>query len=161
MPKRRQHTHVGPEFFTAAPVRVVTTRELPTDAATAFRCLADGDAWKQWLGIDVTWTSEPGPGATRTVISGGQQLDEHFFVWEPAERMAFRLDASSLPVTAFAEDYVLSSTGPSSCQLAWTVAVDGNPIVARAVAAALKLMAIRSLPKLANLLRDEPARWAA
>lgn len=159
--KQRKHQSVGPEFLATAPTRVVTTQRLPVTADVAFRCLEDAGAWDEWLGIDVTWTSALGHGATRTVATPLAPTDEYFFVWEDGSRMAFRFEASGLPVKAFAEDYVLSPVGDGACDLEWTVAISGNPIARAAVGAALKGMAVRGLPKLADLLARDGARWAA
>lgn len=157
MPKLRDHDPVTPAFFDRAPARVVLHQDVPASADALFASFADAAAWKAWLGIDVEWTSPPGPDATRIVRTVGAEIHERFFLWEPGQGVAFFFELSPLPIRAFAEDYRITPTGPTSSRLTWTIAIDGNPVIARGVALVMRINGMRALPKLARFLRDNPS----
>ena len=135
-----------------------TTMVQPIDkpAEVVFRILKDGPAWKEWLGVEVEWTSpEPfGVGTTRTVRGGGQIMEEYFLVWEKGRRMAFRFDTSTLPLAAFAEEWAIEPTGDGTCELRWTYAFEwaGSlaPVTGRIFGVVFKLNGRRSLGRLAK-----------
>jgi len=120
----RDHRDVDAEFATTGPNTITRLQRVHAPADAAFAVLADGPAWKEWLGIDVEWTSpEPhGVGTTRSVTTRGATIDETFLVWESGRRMAFRFERSTLPVTAFAEDYLLIDHPDGGCTLEWSYA---------------------------------------
>ena len=60
MPKMRELTPVDADFALIGPNQNTLRQPIAVSAATLFKCLADGPAWKEWLGIDVEWTT---PGA--------------------------------------------------------------------------------------------------
>jgi len=134
-------------------------------ASSLFACLADGPAWKEWLGIEVEWTSpQPfGVGTTRTVTANGQTIEEYFFTWVDGEKMGFRFDRTTLPLAAFAELYECVTTGADSCELRWSYAYEwGGPleaVLAPAFGAFFGFNGKRSLRKLATLLESNPGRW--
>lgn len=126
MPKMREHRTVDADFASTGPNATTRLQRVHAPAEAAFDVLADGPAWKEWLGIDVEWTSpEPhGVGTTRTVTTRGASIEETFLVWEPGRRMNFRFDRSTLPVSAFAEDYLLIDHPDGGCTLEWSYSYD-------------------------------------
>lgn len=160
MPKLRDLRPVDVDFATTGPNHNSVVQAIPKSADAVFRCLEDGPSWHDWLGIEVEWTSpEPfGVGTTRTVTTTGQRIDEYFLAWEPGRRMCFRFDRCTLPVAAFAEDYVITPTGDTSCEIAWHYAYEWTaplatvtgPIFARLFA----LNGRRSFTRLAELMAE-------
>jgi len=156
---------VGADYPFTGPNQNTLTQPLGVASAVLFRCLTDGPAWKEWLGIDVEWTSpEPfGVGTTRTVTANGQRIEEMFFTWEQDKAMGFRFDRTTLPVAAFAEHYACDATGEGRCLLRWSYAYEwGGPlegVLGRAFGAFFEMNAKRSLNKLATLLENETHRW--
>lgn len=126
MPKMQDHRAVEAEFATTGPNTTTHLQRVQAPAAAAFAVLADGPAWKEWLGLDVDWTSpEPhGVGTTRTVTNRVATIDEKFLVWEEGRRMAFHFERSTMPVSAFAEDYLLIDHPDGGCTLEWSYAYD-------------------------------------
>jgi hypothetical protein len=166
MPKMRELTVVDADYAITGPNHHTLRQTIPVPATTLFNCLADGAAWKEWLGVDVEWTTpEPrGVGTTRTVTTGGQTIEEYFFTWDEGERMAFRFDRCTLPVRAFAEHYECVPTGDTTCELEWSYAFEWGgpltPVFGRAFGAGFAFNAKRALKKLAKLLEDDPRRFA-
>ena len=160
-------TEVDEGYATDGPNRNVIRQPIAAPAAAVFGCLADGPAWKEWLGIEVEWTSpEPhGVGATRTARTRGQVIDETFLAWEPGRRINFRFDRSTLPVSAFAEDYVVDPTGNTSSELIWSYAFEWRGPLAslssRAFAAVFAANGRRAVKKLAALVEVDPGRFLA
>lgn len=166
MLKMREYEQVDASYVTAAPTRNTLRQPINVPASTLFNCLADGPAWNEWLGITVEWTTpEPrGVGTTRTVTTNGQRIDEYFFVWDEGERMAFRFDRSTLPLSAFVEHYECVAVSDSSCALEWSYGYDWGgplaPMMAPAFGAFFGFNAKRGLKKLAALLESDPTRFA-
>ncbi|MEM9654399.1 MAG: SRPBCC family protein [Actinomycetota bacterium] len=156
MPKLRSLQAVDEAFPTTGPNRTTMTQPIERPAEVVFRILKDGPAWKEWLGVDVEWTSpEPfGVGTTRTVRGGGQVMEEYFIAWDEGSRMAFRFDASTLPLTAFAEEWTVEPTGDRTSKLRWTYAFDwAGPVAAvtgPVFGTLFKLNGRRSLRRLAH-----------
>ncbi|MEM7341404.1 MAG: SRPBCC family protein [Actinomycetota bacterium] len=157
MPKLRDLRAVDEHFATSGPNSNTLVQAIDKPAAVLFRILEDGPAWKEWLGIDVEWTSpEPfGVGTTRTVRASGQTLEETFLVWDEGQRMNFRFDRTTLPMAAFAEDYLIVPTGDASCELHWSYAYEWSgpltPIGSRVFGAVFAFNGRRALRKLAAL----------
>jgi hypothetical protein len=107
MPKMRELTSVDADYATIGPNQTTLRQPIAVPATTLFNCLANGPAWKEWLGIDVEWTSpEPhGVGTTRTATTTGVTIEEFFLTWDEGERMVFRFDRTTLPMKSFAEHY--------------------------------------------------------
>lgn len=169
MPRRRTYRAVDPAFLDSAPVRGTTRRRLPVDAATAFRCLEDPDAWPRWLDAidEVVWTSpEPkGAGTTRDIKGKIGHISEYFFAWEDGRRMAFCFDQGTSPAfAAFAEDYVLEPLDQDSCELVWRWAAElAGPLrlLHRVAPRALGRGFDRAAGALAEHLAADGARYAA
>lgn len=158
MPKMKDLESVEADYPLTGPNQRTLVLPLEVPASRLFQCLEDGPAWKDWLGVDVEWTSpEPfGVGTTRTVKTNGQVIEEYFLTWIDGETMGFRFDRSTLPVKAMAELYDCVPTGPDSCELRWSYAFEWGgplePVLGRAFAAGFAFNAKRSLKKLAMLL---------
>ncbi len=165
MPTMRELDEVDAGFIDSGPNRTVLTQPVDVSSRVLFDCLADGDAWKEWLGIDVEWTTpEPrGPGTTRTVSTNGQVMEEYFFDWNDGESFSFRFDRATLPLKAFGERYVCRSTSPDSAELEWTYNYEWGgplaPVAGRLFGAVFGFNARRSTKKLAHLLATEDDRW--
>ena len=166
MPNMRTLMPVGADYPVTGPNQNTLRQAMPVRAATLFRCLEDGPAWKEWLGIEVEWTSpEPfGVGTTRTVTRKAITIDEVFFTWVDGEEMGFRFDRTTLPVRSFAELYDCVPIGDTTCELRWSYAFEwAGPLPAvlgRAFGVYFAFAAKRSLRKLAALLEKNPERWA-
>ena len=94
MPKMRDLTAVDADYATSGPNQNTIVQAIAVPASTLFNCLADGPAWKEWLGLDAAWTSpEPhGVGTTRTAKIGGQTIEETFLTCERMSREPERWD---------------------------------------------------------------------
>lgn len=147
---------VDASYATTGPNQVTLVQPIATPSEVLFWLLSDGPTWKEWLGIDVEWTSPKpfGVGTTRTVTGSGQTIDETFLVWEEGRRMAFRFDRTTLPVVAFAEDYEIRSTGAGTCELRWRYAFEWGgpiaPIASWAFGVIFKRNGVRALGRLAD-----------
>ncbi len=160
MPKLRTLRAVDADYAATGPNTTTLRQAMARPAADLFRCLEDGPAWKEWLGIDVEWTSDPpfGVGTTRTVTRGRVRIDEEFLAWEEGRRMNFHFTRSTLPMAAFAEDYLIEPNGDDHCTLHWSYAYEWagplGPIGARGFGAVFARQGVRSLRRLAALLDD-------
>ncbi len=167
MPKLRQHEAVDVDYATTGPNQRTIVQSVPAPAADLFRCLEDGPAWKEWLDLDVEWTSEKpfGVGTTRTVRTGRQQIDEEFLAWDPGRRMNFYFTASTLPLAAFAEDYLIVPDGDRACTLHWSYAYAWGgplgPIGARGFGLVFARNGRRALGRLADLMAGAGDRFSA
>ncbi len=166
MPKLKDLTKVDSDYPTVGPNQKTLVQAINVPSTTLFNCLADGPAWSEWLGIEVEWTT-PEPrdvGTTRTVTTKGQQIDEFFFTWDEGERMGFRFDRTTLPVSAFAELYECVPTGANSCELRWSYAFEWGgplaPVFGKAFAAGFAFNSTRALKKLAAMLENDSDRFA-
>ena len=124
----REMKVVDSDYPLNGPNQTTLKQVINKPAAAVFASFEDGPAWKEWLGIDVEWTSEKpfGVGTTRTVIASGQTIEEKFTIWEEPHRMGFYFERGTLPLAAFAEDYTLTPLGETSCELAWSYAYEWN-----------------------------------
>lgn len=158
MPRLRDLAAVGGDYATTGPNHRLVRRLIPTSADSLFRLLEDGPATRQWQGIDVEWTSEPpvGVGATRTVRGMGQTIEESVLAWEPGRRMCLRYDRATLPLAAFAEDYIITPTADSTCELGWHYAFEwagpAKSVLGPLFGIAFAVGARRDLEKLAGMI---------
>lgn len=158
-PKR--HKQVGEEFLAAAKQQPGARHVFPFPASIVWASLLDGAAWTQWLPITkVTWTSpQPfGEGTTRTVEIGKETVEETFFAWEDGRRMAFRFEASTLPISAAVEDYTLINH-EKGCELLWTGYATGLAVIGGLVSKQLAKGIREGLPKLESLIASDPKRF--
>ncbi|UJB70898.1 SRPBCC family protein [Acaryochloris sp. 'Moss Beach'] len=112
---------VGIEFLDNAPVQFVNQVELAASPAQVFAIFEKAEAWPLWYKeiVKVEWHGpQPyGVGTTRTVKLTTVTVEEHFFVWEQNERLAFCFTAMSLPlVHALVEEYRLTPLGEHRSQ---------------------------------------------
>ncbi len=131
MPKLRDMKAVDANYPFNGPNSTTLKQLINKPAESVFASFEDAASWKEWLGIDVEWTSQKpfGIGTTRTVIANGQHIEELFLIWDEPHRMGFRFERGTLPLAAFAEDYTLIPKGPSSCELSWSYAYEwGGPL---------------------------------
>lgn len=119
-----------------APIRVEHHLPLACSAEAAFAVLADHQGWTHWFkGMRKVRIDGPaeGVGATRTVWVGPTRVTETFTVWEPGQRMAFDIVDGTIPgVGAMSEDWRLTSTGESTCDLDVLIAVEPAGLFAKA-----------------------------
>ncbi|MCT7357247.1 SRPBCC family protein, partial [Streptomyces sp. 15-116A] len=89
---------VGPDFVTAAPVRLVFAREISTAPERVFSALADDvPGWTEWFGA-VTLARPLDGGAGREVrLRGGTRFRETVLVAEAPEVYAYRVDVTNAP----------------------------------------------------------------
>jgi len=161
MAKRlKQHRQVGDEFIGADRSPPHVRQRLSVPAPLVWAALLDAKAWTQWLPISEVSSTSPAPfgvGTTRTVIAGGQTIEETFYAWEDGHRMAFRFERTSLPVSAAAEDYRVVET-PDGCELRWWGKATGFPLgflVSRQLKSGLE----SGMPKLEALIQANPSRF--
>ena len=160
MLKLRDLEPVDADYVTSGPNANEMTQTINKPADVVFRALEDGPAWKEWLGMNVEWTSpEPfGVGTTRTVTGNGQTIEEYFLEWEDGKRMRFRFDRATLPVSAFAEDWSVRSTGDDTCEVSWKYAYEwGGPlpgVLGKGFDKFFEFNGKRSLRKLAEFMEN-------
>ena len=131
MGRLRDLAEVDVDYATSGPNHATIRQHIDAPAAALFRSFEDASAWKEWLGWDVEWTSPKpfGVGTTRTLTKGRKRIDEVFLAWDDGRRINFRFTRTTLPLGAFAEDYVVEPRGESACELAWTYAWEwGGPL---------------------------------
>jgi len=155
---RHECRKIDLEFFTSAPIRIVSEVTLPCTPESLFRCFADAEAWSRWVGVieNVEWTS-PAPfqvGTTRNVeMPGGMVAYEEFLAWDEPRHMAFRFNQFTQKfLKAFGEDYKVSDLGGDSCRLTWTVGIETRGPAAL-IAPLLKPLLARNLRKITKDLK--------
>lgn len=160
MSRHRDLAPVGADYATTGPHHNTLHRSIAASADELFRCLEDGKATKEWQGLDVEWTSRPplGIGSTRALKGLGQTIEQSVLAWEPGRRMCFRNDRTTLPLAAFAEDYVITPMTASACELHWHYAFEwggrGKPVLGRLFGLAFAIGGRRDLNRLARLLES-------
>ena len=158
MPQHRDLVPVGADYATTGPNHNALRRSIPASTDELFSCLEDAQATKEWQGVDVEWTSPPpfGVGSTRTLKGLGQTIEQSVLAWEPGKRMCFRNDRTTLPLAAFAEDYVITPTTDSASELRWHYAFEwggrAKPVLGWLFGLAFAIGGRRDLNKLASLL---------
>lgn len=111
----------------AAPFRFTATGTVPCEAARLFEELGDPALWPKWFPLMRTarWTSPETAcaGARREVaILGFGRFEETILAFEPGERFAFTMIASTSPLAhRMAEDYRITAT-TGGARLDWTLA---------------------------------------
>ena len=162
MAKLKKHEDVDERFLAGAQKQNIMRYQFPFPARVLWAALVDADTWTRWLDIkSLTWTSPRplGVGATRTLdIGNGGRIDEYFFAWEEGVRMAFRFDASTLPISAFAEDYVLEDRD-GGCELIWTFRGKAFPLLLPLLNGRLRAGAKKGFPKLESWICDHPESY--
>jgi uncharacterized protein YndB with AHSA1/START domain len=91
-----------------------------------FALFADGNGMGRWLQdfVACRWTSpEPhGVGSEREVELALFTVKERFLAWDPGKRIAFSIDAITLPLLAAAvEDLQLAPSASGGTQVRWRV----------------------------------------
>ena len=158
MPKMREMTAVSADYPFSGPNSTTLKQVIDKPIESLFASFEDAPAWNEWLGLDVEWTSERpfGVGTTRTVAVSNQQFDERFTAWDEPRKITFYFERGTLPLSAFAEDYTLTSTGPGRCELAWTFAYEwSGPLPAvfgRIFGMVFASVGKRGLQKLAKMM---------
>ena len=166
MPKLRDLRAVDVTFAVTGPNQNSIRQQIDASADDLFRCLEDGPAWKEWLNLDVEWTSEKpfGIGTTRTVTGPKMRIDEYFLVWEPGRQMNFRFDRTTLPVTVFVEDYLIEPLGPDKCELVWSYAYEWDgplpPVSGHLFGIFFANKTRRSAERLAALMAESGSRFS-
>lgn len=156
----REMKKVEADYPFSGPNSTTLRQVINKPAASVFASFEDAAAWKEWLGLDVEWTSDKpfGVGTTRTVITNGQTIEEVFTVWDEPDQMAFYFERTTLPLAAFAEDYTLTQLSETSCELAWTYAYEWNGPLGRlgekGFGLFFSLTGKRSLGKLAKMMES-------
>jgi hypothetical protein len=119
-----------------APIRVEHHLPLGCSADVAFGVLADHEGWTGWFkGMRKVRVDGPatGVGAKRTVWVGPTRVTEVFTAWEPGQRMAFDIVEATIPgVSAMSEDWRLTPTGETSCDLDVLIAVEPGGLLGKA-----------------------------
>lgn len=157
----KTHKPVGEEYLAGAKQASVVHR-FPFPPEMVWNALLDPVAWTEWLPITkVTWTSPKpfGTGTTRTVEIGPQIVEETFFAWDDGRRMAFRFEASTLPVSAAVEDYrVVPVEG--GCEMRWSGKASAPLFLGGLITAQLTKGLREGMPKLEALIAANPDRFS-
>jgi uncharacterized protein YndB with AHSA1/START domain len=113
------------DFIERAPDRFVHEAEVSGTPERVFEALS-GPAFEAWfsdMGRFEWKTRGPhGQGSIREVRTSFTAVRERFVAWEPGQRLAFAIDAMSVPfATQMLEDFQLAKAGPGRTLLRWTV----------------------------------------
>jgi hypothetical protein len=87
------------DYVKTAPHHVCREIGLDVSPARAFEALTD-HRWLEWFPDlrEITWNPPRGVGGTRYVRLGHAEAHETFLAWEPARRLTFSVDRSTVPV---------------------------------------------------------------
>ena len=113
-------------YLDRSPHRMQFEKTLPASPARVFDVVANGEEMGTWFDdfVACRWTSPlpHGLGSTREIELKMLTVKERFVAWTPGERIAFCMDAITLPlVTAMAEDIRFEASGPSATRMRWNV----------------------------------------
>jgi uncharacterized protein YndB with AHSA1/START domain len=114
------------EFTTSSPERMVFDALVEAPPARLFEIFSRGEAQEAWFQDfkAIRWTS-PEPhsvGTTREIELKLLTVKERFVAWEPGVRIAFSVDAITLPlVKRMMEDLQFEAVGEKGTRLVWTV----------------------------------------
>jgi uncharacterized protein YndB with AHSA1/START domain len=113
------------DFIERAPHRFAHEAEVSGTPERVFEALAgpEFEAWFADMGRFEWKTKEPrGCGSIREVSTSFTKVRERFVAWEPGQRLAFAIDAMSIPLAAqMLEDFQLAKALPGRTLLRWTV----------------------------------------
>jgi uncharacterized protein YndB with AHSA1/START domain len=113
-------------FTTSSPQRLSFDALIEAPPRRVFDIFAKGEGQETWFQDfkAVKWTS-PGPhsvGTTREVTLKLLTVKERFVAWEPGVRLAFSIDAITLPIVKrMMEDLQFEAVGEKGTRLVWTV----------------------------------------
>lgn len=114
------------DFTTSSPHRLQFDALIEAPPRRVFEIFATGEAQQTWFQDFKAnrWTS-PEPhtvGTTREVELKLLTVKERFVAWEPGVRLAFSVDAITLPlVKRLMEDLQFEAVGEKGTRLVWTV----------------------------------------
>lgn len=113
------------DYCQTAPYQILNEVDLPISPEATWDLLAS-TAWPEWFVdfVSVTWLSEPpyGVGSQRKAVLKTATAVERFVAWDRGHRLAFGLDAVSLPlVKAMMEDMRLSPGPDGGTHLSYYV----------------------------------------
>jgi hypothetical protein len=122
----------GDDFLRSAPLRYVTSVDLPVPPEAAWAALTAQDVLVSWSAVVtcLRWTSPHpfGVGTTREVtvlwLLGAR---ERYYRWDTGRRKTFTAVRTTVPgLRRLAEDYLVEST-PAGSRFVWTLAVEPCP----------------------------------
>lgn len=159
----KQHKPVDLAYIEDAGKYKELTHSFDVPAPILWQSLLDPAAWTEWLPLDeVIWDDPAGTtvGSKRTVKVGKNTIEETFLAWEPGHRLAFRFEKSDLPVSAFAEDYIVESVSAEACRLIWRIRGDAFFLIKPMLYGRLLKSGEAGMPKLAALLERNRAVYS-
>lgn len=160
----KQHKAVALDYIEAAGQYKELSYRFDEAPAILWQALLDPKAWTEWLPLDeVIWTDPVGTtvGSQRTVKVGKNTIEETFLAWEPGKRLAFRFERSDLPVSAFAEDYIVEPDGETGCRLIWRIRGDAFFLLKPLLYGRLLKSGQAGFPKLAELMAHNRETYQA
>ena len=152
----KQHKSVDLAYIEDASKYKELSHRFDVPAPILWQSLLDPSAWTEWLPLDeVVWDDPAGTtvGSQRTVKVGKNTIEETFLAWDPGQRLAFRFERSDLPVSAFAEDYIVEPDGPDASRLIWRIRGDAVVLIKPLLYGRLLKSGEAGMPKLAALLK--------
>lgn len=132
------------DFTTSSPNRLVFDAIIEATPQRVFDIFTRGEAQDRWFQDfkACRWTS-PEPhkvGTTREIELKLLTVKERFVAWEPGIRVAFSVDAITIPlVKRMLEDLQFEAVGEKGTRLVWTVHYDPT-LAMRAVHPVAKLV---------------------
>jgi uncharacterized protein YndB with AHSA1/START domain len=111
-------------FIERAPFHFDNEAVINASPARVFEILEAAEAQTEWFKDfkDARWLSDPpyGVGSTREVVLKALRVKERFVAWEPGRRMAFSIEAITLPlVSAMLEDLQFEPMGEGRTRFRW------------------------------------------
>jgi hypothetical protein len=127
-------TEAGDDFLGTAPLRYVTSVDLPVPPEEAWAALTAQDALVSWSAMvtGLRWTAPHpfGVGTTREVtVLWVLAARERYYRWDTGRRKTFTAGSTTVPgLRRLAEDYLVEST-PAGSRFVWTLAVEPRPVL--------------------------------
>jgi len=117
-------------YFDSAPHVYRFPMQLPVPPEGVWESLTAPNSVADWTPLlhSISWTSDLGLGATRTVVLPlhALSLHEYFFRWEEGRRFSFYATEGNRPLFGrLAEDYLVEPFGGGT-RFTWTFALEGN-----------------------------------
>ena len=151
------HPLRSPDWIDSAPTVVEATEVIEAPPEAVWAHVVDHEAWPEWF-TELDRVEPAGHptsvGGGRRVTLGGLTLVEELTALEPAERFAFCVVRSPIPVLdSLAERVDLEAIGDGACRVTYRQGVAGRPGCARLVGALWRRASGDALPRALGRLK--------